>query len=75
MPQRPLSGSLVETPTLGRLGVGRLGVVHKNINWEQLGTGIDILIDRVQNGEAYDSMFSNGKIGQFSNNFRRLIIR
>jgi len=32
---------------------GRLGVVHKNINWEQLGTGIDILIDRVQNGESY----------------------
>ena len=51
------------------------GVVHKNINWERLGAGIDILIDRVQNGEAYDSMLSNGEIGQFSNNFRRLIIR
>ena len=50
------------------------GVVHKNINWERLGTGFDILIDRVQNGEAYDSLLSNGEIGQFSNNFKRLII-
>jgi len=37
-----------------------LGVVHKNINWEQLGTGMDILIDRVQNGEAYNSMLFDG---------------
>jgi len=44
----------------GRQECWRLGVVHKNINWEQLGTGIDILIDRVQNGEAYNSMLFDG---------------